>query len=211
MRGWPKHVDRKYEYIPLTTTSLLLLNNNYTIALIFWFIHLRLLKAEALYCLHQLLFIICQACRGVAIQIHWYERSELYIESIRYIWYNFCLLLTHSHTNPGLTLLFANFVHFKSPPEFSSVHIFQRGCKDTINKYVKLQQSQPQDPWNEPLPPVLVVFEEAVETCFEFASNISCMVCGNIKRYLSLFKKIFFFWGGGEGRVTPKNVDSLSL
>ena len=90
MRGWPKHVDRKYEYIPLTTPSLLLLNNNYTKALIFWFIHLRLLKAAALYCLHQLLFIICQACRGVAILIRWHKRSELYIESIRYIKYNFC-------------------------------------------------------------------------------------------------------------------------
>ena len=41
--------------------------------------------------------------------------------------------------------------------QFSSVHIFQRGRKVIINKHVKLQQSQPQDPWNEPLTPVLMV------------------------------------------------------
>ena len=41
---------------------------------------------------------------------------------------------------------------------FSSVNIFQRGRKDTRNKHVKLQQSEPKDPWNEPLTRVLVVF-----------------------------------------------------
>ena len=52
-----------------------------------------------------------------------------------------------------------------------------------MNIHVKLQQSQPQDPWNEPLTPVLVFFFEEAAGGGESAS--SSLIHITIRRSLS--------------------------
>ena len=59
----------------------------------------------------------------------------------------------------------------------SSVHIFQKGSQSNtkIQTSIITRQSRPQDPWNEPLTPVLVFFfEEATSTHITMA-----IICSN--------------------------------